>query len=269
MIEGADVYGTTKNENTKKASNMKQQLFFYSQFKKRLYSYPKTLEERGREGELVDEQRAMLYLISNMMAVYTHYVKEEGYKEKEILIYWPHQQGESYVRTCIIDYNFERTNVNNVFHLVHSHVLSNQLISSHSTKSGLKFKECTCNNHHHHCGTEEEDEGNLSFDWTEFISYDFVRTLYYHFLNHPQHHSLLTSLSAYAFLIPSSPPPSNVTFIVQQIMEKYYSTQRLPYLSPTPSPIQQRLETHKILIKSMDLCQHIRTNQKLFNSSLV
>jgi hypothetical protein len=249
--------------------SIKNHYALYKEFKKRVLAYPNTLLQISSQfspsyssspssspcspssNMETFYKRSILYLISNMMSVYHHNEEESiEFDRNEILIYWPYEQDEFTTKTCIIDYNFERTNVNNVFFIVNRDHLTQQLIK---TPDGVQFSSCSCNNH----------KKDLDFVSSEFIPYQFVTTLYHYFLNHPHYEPLLASISSYAYLIPSSPPPPNISFIIEKIMEKYFSSNRLK--DSSSSKVQP-----KMLLKGMNLSSHvIQKKDKLFDTTKV
>lgn len=172
-------------------------LILYSNFKKRVYSYatlsapwspsssssssssspfPSSSDDSSSTSSMDELPIQMLYLISNMMSIF-----EDDREDDNILLYWPYKQDESYIKTCIVDRQFERTNIKNDFHLVHYQVLMKNLSSS-SSSSSLEFTQCSCSNH----------RNDLVFDWNEFIPSVFVKTLYNHLLNNPLYKETLS-----------------------------------------------------------------------------
>jgi hypothetical protein len=193
----------------------------YGNFKKRIFAYDAIMSPSPSPPHPYDNSTQMLYLISNMMS--------ECGSDDNVLIYWPLQSDDdSMIKTCIVDRQFECTNTNNVFHIVDSRILAQNLTF---TPPSLSFTPCSCSNHRQ----------ELVFDWNEFIPSDFIKTLYHHFLNHPIYSTALTSLSpTYSINLDSTQcalqQESSESF--EWIMTKYLSHDRIRTATATQIAIK-------------------------------
>lgn len=240
----------------------------YSNFKKRVYSFssssssswslssPSSSSSSSPYDASCDvdthppggDSIQMLYLISNMMSVFED--KNDNHDD-HTLIYWPQKLDESSIRTCIIDRQFERTNTQNVFHIVDSRILTKNLETTSSSSSSspvMVFTQCSCSNHRQ----------DMIFDWNEFIPGDFVKTLYHYFLNHPHYSTPLTSLSpTYSIKLEEPTPVIESLPQLDSILNKYLSHDRIRNTVNSSS-------SSSIIIKPLVL--HNDINEEEFNT---